>query len=101
MTRNTKVCFNKNRYFLFLQILFLLQPQRRCFVIKIKQIFAHLTPFFQNYPSDEILSLLSRNRRVGADLVADVTDQSADSLIGELFLWQQNIKETIILKIMH
>ena len=35
-----------------------------------------------NYPSEEIIALLSgRNRRVGTDLVADVLEQSADQLI--------------------
>ena len=30
---------------------------------------------------NEIVSLLSVNRRIGADLIADVIDQSADNLI--------------------
>jgi hypothetical protein len=33
------------------------------------------------YPREEIVTLLSVNRRVGADLIADVVDQSADNLI--------------------
>ena len=31
--------------------------------------------------SGEIVGLLSANRRVGADLIADVIDQSADNLV--------------------
>ena len=30
---------------------------------------------------NEIMSLLSVNRRIGADLIADVVDQSADNLV--------------------
>ncbi len=33
------------------------------------------------YHGEEILSLLSQNRRVGSNLIADVTDQDADALI--------------------
>ena len=35
----------------------------------------------KHYPGEEILSVLSRNRRVGENLIADVIDQSADILI--------------------
>ena len=34
-----------------------------------------------NYPVKKIMALLNVNRRVGADLIADVVDQSADSLV--------------------
>ena len=34
-----------------------------------------------NYPAKKIVALLNVNRRVGADLIADVVDQSADNLI--------------------
>lgn len=43
-----------------------------------------------NYPSREILTLLSRNVRVGNDLVADVMDQSADNLIDGVTSAQEN-----------
>ena len=45
----------------------------------------HTEPFYpgllQEYPSAQILAVLSRNRRIGEDLIADVIDQSADKLI--------------------
>ncbi|TRY80411.1 hypothetical protein TCAL_16787 [Tigriopus californicus] len=43
-----------------------------------------------NYPSEQILGLLDRNRRIGADLVADVIDQSADNLIDGVTSAQEN-----------
>ncbi len=43
-----------------------------------------------DYPGESILSVLSRNRRVGSDLVADVIDQSADSLIDGVTSAQEN-----------
>ena len=43
-----------------------------------------------NYPSGEILNVLSRNVRVGTDLVADVMDQSADNLIDGVTSAQEN-----------
>jgi len=43
-----------------------------------------------DYPSNEIMSLLSVNRRVGADLIADVVDQSADNLVDGVTAAQEN-----------
>jgi len=43
-----------------------------------------------NYPKNEIMSLLSVNRRVGADLIADVVDQSADNLVDGVTAAQEN-----------
>ena len=37
--------------------------------------------FVMSFCRNEIVSLLSVNRRIGADLIADVIDQSADNLI--------------------
>ena len=37
--------------------------------------------FCFSFLRNEIVSLLSVNRRVGADLIADVVDQSADNLV--------------------
>jgi len=34
-----------------------------------------------SYPAKKIMALLNVNRRVGADLIADVVDQSADNLV--------------------
>lgn len=42
------------------------------------------------YPRDEIVQLLNHNRRVGADLVADVLDQSADNLVDGVTAAQEN-----------
>ena len=43
-----------------------------------------------NYPSEEIIGLLNRNRRVGNDLVAEVAGQSADDLIDGVTSAQEN-----------
>ena len=37
--------------------------------------------FVMSFCRNEIVSLLSVNRRIGADLIADVIDQSADNLV--------------------
>ena len=64
--------------------------------------------FVMSFCRNEIVSLLSVNRRIGADLIADVIDQSADNLVDGVtaginlhfqdMLWS-DIKKKIISKL--
>ena len=49
-----------------------------------------------NYPAKKIVALLNVNRRVGADLIADVVDQSADNLIDGVTAGEKNSKYLLI-----
>ena len=48
-----------------------------------------------NYPAKKIVALLNVNRRVGADLIADVVDQSADDLIDGVTAGETKFKISI------
>ena len=48
-----------------------------------------------NYPAKKIVALLNVNCRVGADLIADVVDQSADNLIDGVTAGETKFKMSI------